>query len=123
MKGEEVAKLLRERKYEGVIEEPSAMGTEEHPLCNDKVSFYITVEEEHIKEIKYEAYQCASTIAGSELTASMAKGKTLEDAETISLKDLEDKVGKIGNTNRCCKEVAIWALKKAISSYKSKAEI
>jgi len=101
MRGEEVAKLLRERRHEGVLEEPSAVGTEEHPICNDRVSFYIRVEEGQIKEARYEAYHCASAIAGSELTASLAEGKTLEEAETLSLKDLENKAGKLGSTNKC----------------------
>lgn len=121
MKGEDVARLLRERKHEGSMASPSGKGNEDHPLCDDRVSFYIRVEGNKIKEASYEAYHCASAIAGSELTAILAEGKELEEAEKITLQDLESRWGKLGNVNVCCKQVGLLAMKKAITSYRTKA--
>ncbi len=116
-----MAKLLKERKHEGKLEDANAVATEEHPLCEDKVSFYIRIEGDRIKKAGYEAYHCASAIAASELTAELIEGKTLEEAEKLTLGDIERVYGELGKTNKCCKEVALWAMKKAIASYKGEA--
>jgi len=121
MRGEEVARLLKERKHEGTLEGASAEGKESHPLCDDEVRFYIQVEGGEIKKASYQAYHCASAIAGSELAAELAEGKSLEEAEDISLQDLEEMYGRLGTVNTCCKQVGLWALKKAITSYRAKA--
>ncbi|WP_456475832.1 iron-sulfur cluster assembly scaffold protein [Candidatus Pyrohabitans sp.] len=121
LRGEEVARILRDAKHEGKLSDASGVGKEAHPLCDDEVHFYIKVEGEVIKEARFEAYNCAAAIASSEILAGLAEGRSIAEAENLSLADIERAAGGLPKINRCCKEVGVHALKKAIASYRGQA--
>jgi nitrogen fixation NifU-like protein len=118
LRGEEVARILREARHEGMLSDASGVGKEAHPLCDDEVEFYIKVEGDVIKEARFQAYNCAAAIASSEILASLAEGKSVKEAAELGLADIERAAGGLPEINRCCKEVGVRALKKAIANYR-----
>jgi len=72
------------RKIEGAISEEGA-----NPVCGDKVTFYLKFEGEKVADASYEAEGCAISLASAAVLAEHAKGKTKEELEKITNKELQ----------------------------------
>ena len=54
-----------------------------NPLCGDKVSVYIEMDNDIVKDISFQSSGCAISRASASLMSSSVKGKTREEAEKI----------------------------------------
>ncbi len=54
-----------------------------NPLCGDKVTVFITVEDGKIQDLGFQGAGCAISTASASLMTESLKGKTLEDAEAL----------------------------------------
>ena len=54
-----------------------------NPLCGDKVTVYVTMADERIKDVSFEGRGCAISQASASLMTEILKGKTLAEAETL----------------------------------------
>ena len=64
--------------------EPSDRRAEGHnPLCGDRLTLYVNLEGERIKEIGFVGNGCAISKASASLMTEAVKGKTLEEVETL----------------------------------------
>ncbi|GEM_PF-1770833 len=120
VRAERIAEILRKAEHEGVIEDADGYGRAEHPLCGDAVEFYIKVEEGVISRARFRALACAAAIATSELAAQLAEGMEVEQAEKLSVEQIEREAGSLPEINRCCKEVGVRALRSAVADYRGK---
>ncbi|MDO8528544.1 MAG: iron-sulfur cluster assembly scaffold protein, partial [Nanoarchaeota archaeon] len=111
-------------KNMGEIKDANGIGKVGNPVCGDVMVIYIKVEdkngEEKIKDIKFKAFGCAAAIATSSMITELAKGKTLEEAEKIGLKDVAESLGGLPNIKMHCSSMASKALKTAIEDYRKK---
>lgn len=64
---------------------PHASHTKEgfNPLCGDKLTIYLLLENEIIKEAKFIGSGCAISMASASLMTETLKGKTVAEAETF----------------------------------------
>jgi hybrid cluster-associated redox disulfide protein len=90
------------------------------PACGDVMKVWITVENNKIKECKWQTYGCASAIASTSIMSEMAKGKTIEQAEAITAKEITDKLGGLPQIKIHCSVLGNQALKAAIQNYKER---
>jgi len=77
-------------RNKGKLEDYDAVGKVGNPICGDVMYIYIKVNDNEIKNIGWETMGCAAAIATSSMITELAKGKTLEDAEKITKKDIAD---------------------------------
>jgi nitrogen fixation protein NifU and related proteins len=63
-------------------------------------------------------HNCAAAIASTSMLTQLAKGKTIEQAEKLTMKDVKDKLDDLPKIKIHCSTMAIQALKKAIEDYK-----
>jgi nitrogen fixation NifU-like protein len=54
-----------------------------NPLCGDKVTIYVQVEDGVVRDISFQGSGCAISTASASLLTEALKGKTLEDAEAL----------------------------------------
>lgn len=54
-----------------------------NPLCGDRVTVFVTVENGVIKEISFDGAGCAISTASASLMTESLKGKTLEQAKAL----------------------------------------
>ena len=54
-----------------------------NPLCGDKVTIYLTLQDDHIKEISFQGSGCAISTASASILTETLKGKTRKEAEEI----------------------------------------
>jgi len=79
---------------------------------------YIKVKDNRIEDIGWETMGCAAAIATSSMITELAKGKTLEEAEKITKKDIADALDGLPPIKMHCSNLAADGLKKAIENYK-----
>jgi len=109
-------------RNKGKLEDYDAVGKVGNPICGDVMYIYIKVNDNKIKNIGWETMGCAAAIATSSMITELAKGKTLEDAEKITKKDIADALDGLPPIKMHCSNLAADGLKKAIENYRKKVE-
>ncbi len=100
----------------GVIEGAEAVDSYTG-LCGDSMRVYLKVEEEEIKNAKFQAIGCAGAFASGSALTEMVKGKTLEEAEKITEHDVIKDLGELPGPKLHCARLAVDALRKSIESF------
>jgi len=54
-----------------------------NPLCGDRVTVFVKVEDDVVKEVTFEGTGCAISTASASLMTESLKGKTLDEVKTI----------------------------------------
>ena len=62
---------------------PSHFAHGHNPLCGDRVTVYLEVENGRIKDVSFEGRGCAISTASASLMTEVLKGKTLEEADEL----------------------------------------
>ena len=119
---ETVMEHFRHPRNVGRLEDADAKSIEGSPACGDMVALYLQVDEEshRITDIKFESYGCASNIATGSIITEMAKGKTLEEAKTITWKQASDALGGLPPIKTHCSVLAVDGLRAAIQNYEER---
>jgi len=113
---------FRHPRNVGRLEDADAKSIEGSPACGDMVALYLQVDEEsqRITDIKFESYGCASNIATGSIITEMAKGKTLEEAKTITWKQASAALGGLPAIKTHCSVLAVDGLRAAIQNYEER---
>lgn len=122
-----VMELFQHPKNMGEMKNPDGIGKIGNPVCGDVMWLFIRVGknkkgEEIIKDIKVKTFGCVAAIATSSAITEIAKGKTIEEAEKITNKQIVDVVEGLPPQKIHCSVLAAEALKKAINDYKKRKE-
>ena len=86
-------------------------------LCGDSMRVYLKVEDDMIRDAKFQAIGCAGAFASGSIITEMVKGKTLEEAKKITEQDVLKDLGGLPGPKLHCARLAVDALKKSIKSY------
>lgn len=115
-------KIFLDPKNFGEIKNPDAVGKVGNPVCGDIMWMYLKIDKKttKIKDIKFKTFGCAAAIATSSMLTKIAKGKTLAQAEKITMEDVKDSLKGLPQIKVHCSVMAIQALRKAIQEYKNK---
>ncbi len=120
MYSKEVLTHFKDPKNMGEIKDADGIGKVGNPACGDIMYVYIKVEDNRITDIKFKTFGCVAAIATSSMITELAKGKTLEEAEKITRKDVSSSLGGLPAIKEHCSNLAADALKAAIDDYREK---
>jgi nitrogen fixation NifU-like protein len=107
----------------GEIEDADGIGEVGNPVCGDMMTFYIKVKDNRLDDVKFKTFGCGAAIAVSSITSEMAKGKTLEEAVTITPGLVAKELGGLPKNKFHCSNLGAQALRKAIRNYAEKKGI
>jgi len=86
-------------------------------ICGDEMEFYLVIENNRITDVKYYAQGCQSTkICGARLSR-LAKGKTIEEALSISAGKILEDLKELPDGHLHCSILAVSTLYRAIADY------
>ncbi len=68
----------------GEIPDADGVGMEGNPVCGDSMQIFIKVEDDRIVDAKFRTFGCGSAIAVSSMITELVRGKTLDEALSIS---------------------------------------
>jgi len=104
----------------GEIKDASGVGEVGNPICGDMMKFYIKVENNIIKDVKFKTFGCGAAIAVSSMVSEMAMGKTIEEALALTNEAVAKELGGLPPNKMHCSNLGADALHKAIEDYKQK---
>ena len=94
------------------------VGTVGNPICGDQMKMYLQIKDDKIVDLRWKTYGCASAIASTSALSELAKGKTLDEALSISAKDIDDFLGNLPKHKFHCSVLGHDALREAIEKYR-----
>ncbi len=106
----------------GKIKDADAVATEGSLACGDMMTIYIKENDGVIEEVKFESYGCAANIATASMVTDIVKGKTLDEAEKISWKDIVEELGGLPKVKNHCSNLAVETLHSAIKTLRERKQ-
>lgn len=120
MYSQEVLEHFMHPRNVGEIADADGVGEVGNPVCGDIMWIYIKVAGDRISDIKFKTLGCAAAIATSSKVTELAKGKTLEEALSMSNKEIVDSLGGLPPVKVHCSLLAVDGLKEAVYDYLKK---
>jgi nitrogen fixation NifU-like protein len=104
----------------GVLADADGVGQVGNPVCGDMMTFYIKVENDRLKDVKFQTFGCGAAIAVSSMVSEMAKGKTLEEAMAITNELVAEELGGLPKNKMHCSNLGADALHEAIKNFRAR---
>src|SRR4030066_611889 len=123
MYGKKVMEHFMNPRNVGEIKDADGIGEVGNPVCGDMMTFYIKVKDNRLEDVKYQTFGCGAAIAVSSMVSEMAKGKTLEEALTITPSSVAKELEGLPKQKFHCSNLGAQALRKAIRDYATKKGI
>ena len=101
----------------GEIENPSGVGEVGNAKCGDIMKMYLDIENNVIKDVKFETFGCGSAIASSSMATEMIKGKTIDEALAVTNRQVVEALGGLPAHKLHCSVLAEESIKSAIKNY------
>ena len=92
------------------------------PECGDVMKLQIKVDQDKIVDAKFKTFGCGSAIASSSLATEWVKGRSIDEASTISNTEIVEELS-LPPVKIHCSVLAEDAIKSAINDYKSKNNV
>ena len=101
----------------GVIEDANGVGEVGNAKCGDIMKIYLKIEDDIIKDVKFETFGCGSAIASSSMATELIKGKAIEEALAVTNKQVVDALGGLPAYKLHCSVLAEESIKAAVKNY------
>jgi len=102
----------------GEISDANGVGEVGNAKCGDIMRIYLKVDDHNvIEDVKFKTFGCGAAIATSSIATQMIKGKTVDQALTLTNKAVVESLEGLPDSKLHCSVLAEQAIKAAISDY------
>ena len=101
----------------GVIEDANAIGEVGNAKCGDIMKMYLKIEDDIIRDVKFETFGCGSAIASSSMATEMIKGKPLSEVRNLTNKAVTEALDGLPAHKIHCSVLAEEAIHSALEDY------
>ena len=112
---------FRNPRNVGVLEDANGVGEVGNPVCGDIMKMYLKInDDEIIEDVKFETFGCGSAIASSSMATELIKGKSVEEALSLTNKAVDEALDGLPAHKMHCSVLAEEAIKSAIDDYNNR---
>ena len=111
---------FRNPRNVGVIEDADGVGEVGNLKCGDIMKVYLKIEDDIIKDVKFETFGCGSAIASSSMATELIKGKPLKEAMELTNKAVAEALDGLPEIKMHCSVLAEEAIQAALNDYYEK---
>ena len=123
MYSKKVMEHFKNPRNVGEIENADGIGEVGNPKCGDIMKMYLKIEDGVIVDVKFKTFGCGSAIASSSMATEMIKGKTIEEAMSITNKAVAEALDGLPPVKMHCSVLAEQAIKSALLDYSKKNNV
>jgi len=100
----------------GVLESPTAKFEGANPLCGDRITMMLGIQDGKVADVAFTGRGCAISQASASLLTDEVKGKTVEEVSKLTSQDLLDLIGiEISPARLKCALLSLDTLEHAIA--------
>ena len=107
----------------GEIEDASGVGEVGNAKCGDIMKIFLDVEDDIIKDVKFQTFGCGSAIASSSMATELIKGKSIHEALALTNKAVAEALDGLPPLKMHCSVLEEQAIKAALVDYAQKNNI
>ena len=104
----------------GEIEDADGVGQVGNAKCGDIMKMYLKIDNNKIVDAKFKTFGCGSAIATSSIATEMIKGKTVEEALSLTNRAVVEALDGLPPQKIHCSVLAEQAVKSALLDYAKK---
>ena len=117
---EKVMDHFRNPRNVGVLEDANGIGEVGNAKCGDIMKMYLKIEDDIVKDVKFETFGCGSAIASSSMATEMIKGKPLSEVMQLTNKAVAEALDGLPDYKMHCSVLAEEAIQSALEDYERK---
>ena len=119
---EKVMDHFRNPRNVGVLEDANGIGEVGKAKCGDIMKMYLKIEDDIVKDVKFETFGCGSAIASSSMATELIKGKPVSEARQLTNKAVAEALDGLPDYKMHCSVLAQEAIESALKDYESRQE-
>ena len=119
---EKVMDHFRNPRNVGVLEDANGIGEVGNAKCGDIMKMYLKIEDDIVKDVKFETFGCGSAIASSSMATELIKGKPVSEARQLTNKAVAEALDGLPDYKMHCSVLAQEAIESALKDYESRQE-
>ena len=114
---EKVMDHFRNPRNVGVIEDANGVGEVGNAKCGDIMKMYLKIEDDIVKDVKFETFGCASAVASSSMATELIKGKPVSEVKELTNKAVAEALDGLPDYKMHCSVLAEEAIQSALEDY------
>ncbi len=120
MYSDKVMEHFQNPRNVGEIEDASGVGEVGNPACGDVMKVYLKIENDKIIDAKFKTFGCGAAIATSSMATEMVKGKSVDEALSLTNKEVAEALDGLPPVKMHCSVLAEECMAAAIEDYRKK---
>jgi nitrogen fixation NifU-like protein len=117
MYSEQVMDHFTNPRNQGRLENANGIGEVGNAACGDIMKMYLFIADSVIEDVAFETFGCGAAIASSSMATELIKGKTIDEAWSLSNKAVAQALDGLPPQKIHCSVLAEEAIHAAINDY------
>ena len=117
---EKVMDHFRNPRNVGVLEDANGIGEVGNAKCGDIMKMYLKIEDDVVKDVRFETFGCGSAIASSSMATELIKGKPVSEVMQLTNKAVAEALDGLPAYKMHCSVLAEEAIRSALEDYEKR---
>ena len=117
---EKVMDHFRNPRNVGVIEDANGIGEVGNAKCGDIMKMYLKIEDDIVRDVKFETFGCGSAIASSSMATELIKGKPVSEVKKLTNQAVAEALDGLPDYKMHCSVLAEEAIHSALEDYQKR---